>query len=74
MLVNCSQRRRYQLQHSNPLCRVSPVNDTEKETWDTIRKKYREMILDGAQLVIGYFGFDRIVYGDKSNTTLRKWR
>lgn len=32
------------------------------------------MILDGAQSVLGYFGFDRTVYGDKSNTTSRKWR
>jgi hypothetical protein len=32
------------------------------------------MILDGAQTVLGYFGFDRMVYGDKRNTTPRKWR
>jgi hypothetical protein len=28
-------------------------------------EKYRELILDAAQSVLGYFGFDRIVYGDK---------
>lgn len=39
-----------------------------------IRKKYREMILDGSQTVLGYFGFDRTIYGDKRNTTPRKWR
>jgi hypothetical protein len=29
------------------------------------------MILDGSQTVLGYFGFDRTVYGDKRNTTPR---
>lgn len=32
------------------------------------------MIPDGAQSVLGCFGFDRTVYGDKRNTTPRKWR
>ena len=32
------------------------------------------MILDGAQSVLGYFGFDRTIYGDIKNTTPRKWR
>jgi hypothetical protein len=27
-----------------------------------------------AQSVLGYFGFDRTVYGDTKNTTPRKWR
>jgi hypothetical protein len=38
------------------------------------KEKYREMIPDGAQSVLGCFGFDRTVYGDKRNTTPRKWR
>jgi hypothetical protein len=60
--------------HSNPLCRVTPVKDTEKENLRYNKEKYREMILDAAQSVLGYFGFDRTVYGDKRNTTPRKWR
>ena len=36
------------------------------------------MIIDNdncaAQSVLGYFGFDRTVYGDKRNATPRKWR
>jgi hypothetical protein len=32
------------------------------------------MILDAAQSVLGYFGFDRTVYGDKRNTVPMKWR
>jgi hypothetical protein len=38
------------------------------------REKYIEMILDAAQTVLGYFGFDRTIYGNKRNTTPRKWR
>ena len=32
------------------------------------------MILDAAKTVLGYFGFDRTVYGNKKNMTTRKWR
>jgi hypothetical protein len=38
------------------------------------KEKYREMILDAAQSILGYFGFDRTAYGDKNDTTPRKWR
>jgi DNA polymerase elongation subunit (family B) len=61
-------------QHNNPLCRVTPVKDTEKKYLRYDKEKYREMILDGAQSVLGYFGFDRTVYGDRRNTTPTKWR
>jgi hypothetical protein len=61
-------------QHSNPLCRVTPVNDTTKENLRYDKEKYREMILDAAQSVLGYFGFDRTIYEDKKNTVSKKWR
>ena len=32
------------------------------------------MILDAAETVLGYFGFDRILYGNKKNISKRKWR
>jgi hypothetical protein len=32
---------------------------------DYDKEKYREMILDAAEIVIGYFGFDRNLYSDK---------
>ncbi|MDQ4012585.1 MAG: hypothetical protein M3146_02535 [Thermoproteota archaeon] len=60
--------------HSNPLCRITPVNDKERVNLRYDKEKYREMLLDAAQSVLGYFGFDRTVYGDKINTTPRKWR
>jgi hypothetical protein len=31
------------------------------------------MILHAAETVLGYFGFDRTVYGNKKNTPSRKW-
>jgi hypothetical protein len=32
------------------------------------------MVLDAAQSVLGYFGFDRTDYGDERNTVSKKWR
>jgi hypothetical protein len=32
------------------------------------------MILDAAETVLGYFGFDRTIYGIKKSTATRKWR
>ena len=41
---------------------------------DYDKEKYKEMILDAAETVIGYFGFDRSVYGNKKNIGPRKLR
>src|SRR5215207_8543004 len=64
-------------QHKNPLCRVAPIDSTygygsRKPDYD--KEKYREMILDAAETVLGYFGFDRTIYGNKKNTGARKWK
>ena len=32
------------------------------------------MILDAAETVLGYFGFDRTIYGSMNSTGARKWR
>jgi DNA polymerase elongation subunit (family B) len=55
-------------QHKNPLCRVAPISSTNghgsgKLNYD--KEKYREMTLDAAETVLGCFGFDRSVYGNK---------
>lgn len=43
--------------HKNPLCRVAPVPTRDKE--DTItsydKVKYRDLLLDAAETVLGYF-------------------
>ena len=65
-------------QHKNPLCRVVPVENTypcnTEVAFSYDKQKYREMILDAAETVLGYFGFDRTVYGSKKSTGARKWR
>jgi DNA polymerase elongation subunit (family B) len=60
--------------HNNPLCRVTPIEDTQSlPRYD--KEKYKEMILDAAETVLGFFGFDRAVYSNlKSNNGKRKWR
>src|SRR5215207_2047671 len=63
-------------QHKNPLCRVAsidPTNGVERKL-DYDKEKYKEMILDAAETVLGYFGFDRTIYGNKKNTGPRKLR
>jgi hypothetical protein len=39
------------------------------------KDKYRELILDAAETVLGYFGFDRNLYSDndKKKMSKRKW-
>ena len=47
--------------HNNPLCRVTPIENLASiPPYD--REKYKEMILDAAETVLGYFGFDRTIY------------
>ena len=71
--------------HNNPLCRVVPLDYLEKgnkgETYKdkTLKyydkEKYREMILDAAETVLGYFGFDRTVYENpwKNGRKKKQW-
>jgi DNA polymerase elongation subunit (family B) len=63
-------------QHKNPLCRVASIgsNNARKETMDYDKEKYKDMMLDAAETVLGYFGFDRTLYGDKKNISKRKWQ
>ncbi len=67
-------------QHNNPLCRVAPIENILSESLPPYDKeKYREMVLDAAETVLGFFGFDRTVYGNlKRNNDgrrgRRKWR
>jgi DNA polymerase elongation subunit (family B) len=62
--------------HSNPLCRIISVGSREEENkaFSYDKEKYREMILDAAETVLGYFGFDRSLYANKKNVVTRKWK
>ena len=61
--------------HKNPLCRVMPqaLFRHEKEL-NYNKEKYREMLLEAAETVLGYFGFDRTIYDAKATRKKnRKW-
>jgi hypothetical protein len=60
--------------HNNPLCRVVPIENTQSlPRYD--KEKYKEMILDAAETVLGLLGFDRTAYSNlKRNNGRRKWR
>jgi hypothetical protein len=60
-------------QHKDPLRRVVPLEilqkgeSSENSTLNYDKEKYREMILDAAETVLGDFGFDRTVYENPKN-------
>ena len=57
--------------HNNPLCRVTPREDIMSlPRYD--KEKYKEMILDAAETVLGFFGFDREAYSNLKKGR-RKW-
>jgi DNA polymerase elongation subunit (family B) len=58
--------------HKNPLRRVMPL-DLISEEHDYDKEKYREMLLEAAETILGYFGFDRRIYGDAVRKKNRKW-
>ena len=58
-------------QHQNPLNRVMPIGDSNDDfTPNYDREKYKEMLLDAAETVLGIFGFDRTLYGKPKD---KKW-
>ena len=60
--------------HTNPLCRVTPVDlISEGKEHDYDKVKYRDMLLEAAETVLGYFGFERTQYGDTSRNKNREW-
>ena len=65
-------------QHNNPLCRVVPIaveNSQAEPLSQYDKEKYKEMILDAAETILGLFGFHRTVYSSnaKKKKGRRKW-
>jgi DNA polymerase elongation subunit (family B) len=56
-------------QHQNPLNKVVAV-DGFLENIEYDREKYKELLLDAAETVLGIFGFDRTLYGKAKDN---KW-
>jgi hypothetical protein len=52
---------------------IKTKNIVQKLGYELIKEKYKEMIVDAAESVLGYFGFNRTVYGNKKNVVTRKW-
>jgi hypothetical protein len=58
-------------QHQNPLNRVVTAGILENNFGlEYDREKYKEMLLDAAETVLGIFGFDRTLFGKRKD---RKW-
>jgi hypothetical protein len=45
----------------------------KREEYGYDKEKYREMLLEAAETVLGYFGFDRNAYGDRISKKNKKW-
>jgi hypothetical protein len=46
----------------------------EEEELNYDKEKYREILLEAAETVLGYFGFDRTIYDEKATVKKnRKW-
>jgi DNA polymerase elongation subunit (family B) len=61
--------------HTNPLRRVIPtafVRQTHHTDYD--KEKYRDMLLEAAETVLGYFGFDRTAFGDPPKKRMKWWQ
>jgi hypothetical protein len=57
--------------HNNPLCRVTPIeNFASLPQYD--KEKYKEIILDATETVLGFFGFNRSAYSDVKRVR-KKW-
>ena len=50
-------------QHQNPLNRVTIADSDNNFGLNYDREKYKEMLLDATETVLGIFGFDRTLYG-----------
>src|ERR671931_847584 len=58
--------------HNNPLCRVVPMENIKSlPPYD--KEKYKEMVLDAAETVLGFFGLDRTVYGKPKGKWPWRW-
>lgn len=62
--------------HTNPLRRVVPLELIAEKGLEYDKEKYREMLLEAAETVLGFFGFDRSHYDIRvsSRSKNRKWR
>jgi DNA polymerase elongation subunit (family B) len=53
----------------NPFRWVTPLDLFKEHDYD--KEKYRETLFEAAESILGYFGFDRTVYGDRKKNRKR---
>ena len=59
-------------QHQNPLSRVVPAQFIRNDdSLDYDKEKYKEMLMDASQSVLGIFGFDRTLFGKQKDK--KRW-
>ena len=58
------------VEHQNPLNRVVTVCSEDNFGLNYDKEKYKEMLLDATETVLGIFGFDRTLYGKPKD---KKW-
>jgi DNA polymerase elongation subunit (family B) len=59
--------------NNDPLSRVIPVELIKGKVYNYDKEKYREILLEAAETVLGYFGVDRNAYGDHISKRNRDW-
>lgn len=58
-------------QHQNPLSRVVPAQFIRNgDSLEYDKEKYKELLLDASETILGIFGFDRTLYGKPKD---KKW-
>ena len=58
-------------QHQNPLSSVVPAQFIRNnDSLDYDKEKYKEMLVDASETVLGIFGFDRTLFGKPKD---KKW-
>ncbi len=58
--------------HRNPLRRIMPLGLIKEEN-NYDKERYRDMLLEATETVLGYFGFDSRIYGNTIRKKNRKW-
>ena len=57
------------------MCRVTHIEEGRGSLPQYDKEKYKEMVLDAAETVLGFFGFDRMIYSNiKKGRKKMVWR
>ena len=60
--------------NNDPLSRVVAVELLKGKEYKYDKEKYREMLLEAAETILGYFGFNRTVFRDPPKNNKKWWQ